>query len=218
MTPAHWWLYLSLGGAAIYLLAGVVYFRIEQRRMCVADISFDEAEQAAGGETPPDTGGTTADPRVLAQIADYEADVTHLEREIDEKAEELKKLKADREAAVGLLRRFIREANAELPLWAKESRPAAQWQNTPLADVLTGLPSKKVETLAEASLVTLGDLTKFQEAKGTGDWGLKGIGPEWRTKIENAVVDWFAKHPVAGPVTEEAVADGVETSGAAAAH
>jgi len=65
------------------------------------------------------------------------------------------------------------------------------WRAEPLTSVLKGIPPKKIELLESADLHTLADLTAFQQAKGTSDWKIGGIGPEWREKIENRVVEWL---------------------------
>jgi hypothetical protein len=75
---------------------------------------------------------------------------------------------------------------------------AEGWRAVPLADALRGikLTKKQVESLERADLRTLGQFTDFQTAKETFDWGLAGIGPETRTKIEEALADYWKEHPV----------------------
>lgn len=143
-----------------------------------------------------------------ARIAALEVECSTLESEWESAKEEASDCKKAFEAAVERLRKAIRSANEQLPLFDAAKQPAAapvdagkaaepvedeSWKLVPLTDVLYGLPAKKVQILADAELVTLGQLTDFQAAKGGFDWGIKGIGSEWRTKIEDAVISWLEK-------------------------
>lgn len=157
---------------------------------------------------------------VWRKISELEADCQEDEAEWVSAKEAASEAKKAFDASVERLRKAIRAANEPLPLFdgkAVKLAPSAaanpsespnssstedeSWRAVPLSEVLMDLPPKKVQILADAELTTLGQLTDFQAAKSTYAWDLKGVGPEWRTKIEDAVVTWLARwreqHPAA---------------------
>lgn len=93
----------------------------------------------------------------------------------------------------------------------------SEWRSVPI-EKLVDIASSTIEKLKEANVDTLGELEDLRAkiSNGKAEWP-KGIGPKKVDAIENAVIDWFTKHPVAGEdcetvSTEENVSETPEFS------
>ena len=163
----------------------------------------------APGEVPlGDTDGKGRDANFFAnEVLRLEADIGRADCAVDAAAEVLKQAKSERDQAMAALRKFIRDYYAPMPLF--DAAPQAdRWRAVPLREVLRALPAKKLDLLEEAGLTTLGDFENYRARFGAGKWDLKGIGDEWRSKIEELTLtwlgDWMQKNP-----PEEVGAEGV---------
>lgn len=84
---------------------------------------------------------------------------------------------------------------------APKPYPQGDWRSVPIADL--GLPNSLAEKLADACLVTIGNLEDRRAAISLGHekWP-KGIGVAKITAIEDAVIAWLSKHRDAAVLAE----------------
>ena len=186
-----------------------------------------EPEAPAEASAKPETNGHAkpAQPDGLSrkawrEICRLQEERKQAKRKWKDAKEEAKDLKAEYETATERLSEYISELKQgeNMPLYKKEGastngqhEPEAdgEWRTVPIDQVLTTLKPKKLEILREAGLANLGQLEDFRAAKGEWAWDLKGIGPETRTQIEEAILNWFKEHPI--PATESTPAPAVPT-------
>lgn len=215
--------YFGFAGWGVYLFAkenGMIDDVLERDEVeTTDDAQADEDLDSAGDETqepeavaeptPAPKGPVIITPeQSLIEIIRLQRECLAAEREYEAAKEDAKEAKDYWDTKLTSLTKYIQSVDQPLPLEKVWSQPSANgeataaqqaqdesWRDTPLSVVLAGLPAKKLEILADAEIVTLGQLTDFQAAKGTYAWDLKGVGPEWRTKIEDAVVKWFERNP-----------------------
>jgi len=88
----------------------------------------------------------------------------------------------------------------------------AQWRTVELSSV-DGMPDKAIKAFAEHEpvIVTIGDLSGWQEEKGDF-WAkdIKNFGPATREKVEEAMIAFWQTHPIASDIVEsdeEAILD-----------
>ena len=214
--------YFGFAGWGVYLFAkedDMIEDVLDQDEVETTDeTQADETLDEAADETqePEAAAVPAAEPKgraiimpedALIEIIRLQRECLAAEREYEAAKEDAKEAKDYWEVNLKSLTKYIQSVDHPLPLEKVWSQPsvngeatAAQqaqdesWRDTPLSVVLAGLPAKKLEILADAEIITLGQLTDFQAAKGTYAWDLKGIGPEWRTKIEDAFVKWFEQN------------------------
>lgn len=172
-----------------------------------ADVPPEEDGAPAGHAAP----GVAADDdaQFARTVLGLEDAVRRLDGEVDVAAEDLKELKAARDSAVRKLRNYIRAYYQPVPLFdtaARAGDPQDAWKKIPLRHVLAAFPAKKLDILEEAGLVSLADFEAFRAQHGEYAWPLKGIGPDWRSKIEEAVIDFLGKWMAKGQAQEEAAA------------
>jgi|GEM_PF-4585976 len=145
----------------------------------------------------------------LARIARAEEHVTIAEKAHDASKKETNLLKKEWEASVQNLQRVIRKENESLPLFDRkpktEPAPQAQPENNEndeswrevLINSLTfddgsKLPQGILDSLAEAEILTVGELQSWQEPRPKGKGkrlvDIPGIGPGKAQKIEDILI------------------------------
>src|ERR1700747_1153467 len=160
-------------------------------------------------DEPADAPQTNGAPQPKDHLAHLRRRVTLSEKTLDAAKKAHAKARKDHDLAVAeFFAEYDRLQGAgEMPLFTP---PPEAWRTVPLAEVLRGLPEKKLEILAEAELRTLGELEDFRAAKGAFDWGLKGIGAENRSKIEELVLDYWQRHPQPAAAEPKANGEAIE--------
>lgn len=175
-----------------------------------ADGDVPPEDVTSGGPQP---GGATVDSTAAEDaefrriVLELEGDITRLDVEVQQCSEELKEAKAGHATAVAKLRAYVREYRrpSSLPLFDQQATappgppPHEAWRTVPLRQVLADFPEKQLETLENADIHTMGDFEKFRAARGEYDWGLLGIGPERRSKIEEKVLSWLGEYMANNP-------------------
>lgn len=142
------------------------------------------------------------------RLLEIEAGITDKDNEINEVAEQLKSLKADREGLVSRLRSHIRQRpdQNELPFPPEGEAPEVapnpatspnDGKTVPLADI--GLTEAITEKLAQAGIDTVADLEAAFAGKGLQ---VKGLGEAKIDKISDALRVWREKNPGAEPKVE----------------
>lgn len=127
--------------------------------------------------------------------------------EYDRAAEDARLNKKNVEKLQAGLNRLIDDARQGIgPLFGTDEPKAEKedWREVTMADVRAGkhrdfqaLTQGIVDKLAEAGIVTVGDLTERQGQDGVGLLAISGIGSVALEKIDNAMLAFWAAHPEA---------------------
>jgi len=191
-------------------LAEVVGKKIAEANAAIAK-AIDESGPPQHAVEPAADGGDGYGSIVRrARLIDDE--ISEVEREIAELQEELKAKKGYRDEKVSQLRAVIRDRQLALPLEIDGEEEAAtdenasqnvtaagadKWMPVRL-DSLTGLTPGILHALAKAEIVTLGDLTVFQERQGDV-WAqkIKGLGPASVEKLTTALEAFWVERKAA---------------------
>lgn len=206
----------------------------ERANMEAATLEAPVTEEPKADEQPTETGEIVEQPPVdhtaelnrLAAMRKLGEEIQRRDRECDMQESEVATaeaaLKSERATLNGMLSvledlhqdlanlaagGFVGKLDfdgAEKPV-GEEPAPASDpeaWRAIPLSE--TGIPAKIVQTLADAGLNTMGEMSDFMARGRLTD--IKGIGKGKAEQIENTLADYWVRHPEYTPNAEPAPA------------
>ena len=158
-----------------------------------------EPDDDALDESAPATEATQSSD-AIAQLAALEADCAAKEREHFTLKEQTSEAKKSYELAVLKLRQAVARLTTgdPEPLFAQADGDGDKWRQCGIDRLC--LAASINAKLAEADVLTIGDLEDLRAGKGLRS--IAGIGQATVDKIENAVIDWLSENRDAAALSE----------------